>query len=368
MAFAIIAFAAAARAQSPNANPWFIRAGVAPGFILPTNPFAASPDFRVESIEWGPDLTIEVGRRTDGTRTWHELYGMPSYGFGVSMASFRNSLDAVRPREAYAFFSWPFASLTEHVDITTDFSLGASWDWKQTLGSNLNARIDWGFYLRTLLTPQTVLFTGVDFTHRSNGGLSQPNLGINVLGPKVMMQYNFGTFGHDVPVTRELHRPEGFQPEWAFVVALSGGLKNVIAAQQPLLRQDFGTFGLNPGVQRQFYRFGRIVGGVDVMYDGSTGAGRNMVNPLWRAEPGARWATGINAGYEHLIGRFSAAVQVGYRVARGYEDVNAPRLYQRYSWTYAVNQHVFSTFAIRATDGRRADALEVGAGYRWPRF
>src|SRR5215470_16378038 len=232
----VLLWSASAHAQIPENNPWFIRAGFTPALILPTNPFPAEP--ASQQIDKAPSVTLEVGRRTDGSSEWHELYGMPSYGFGFSLTSFRNGTEHARPVEAYAFFSWPLASLTRRLDLTTDFGMGASWNWRRVndlsgssqdvLGSNLNVRIDWGVYLRNMLSPRYTLYAGVDFTHRSNGGLSQPDLGINVLGPKVMLQYNLGANGPDVPTAHDLQRPPALPPEWDLIFAGAGGVKNVV--------------------------------------------------------------------------------------------------------------------------------------------
>ena len=340
-----------------------MRGGATPAFIFATNPFATG-EKSTNPVEWTPSVTLEIGRRTDGSRIWHKLYGMPAYGVGFSVPSVSSSTP-VHPYEAYGFFSWPFATLNQRMDLTTDFSLGASWNWQPVLKSNLNARIDLGLYVRTTLSSRTVLYTGIDVTHRSNGGLEQPNLGINEFGPKVMMQYNFSAFGDDVPKTHDVHPPGGFHPEWSFVVAAAGGAKNVIETTTPSVRQDFGTVDVSTGVQRQFYRFGRVVGGVDVIYDGSTGSGYNSANPLWRADVGARWALGLYGGYEHIIGRFGAGIEVGERVMRMFDDSAAPRIYERYSWSYAFSERMFTKLAIRATGDNKADAFELGVGYRW---
>jgi hypothetical protein len=66
-----------------------------------------------------------------------------------------------------------------------------------------------------------VLYTGVDYTHRSNGGLVQPDFGINVIGPKVALQYNLGS---ETP-TRHDREPKPFQPAWEFIVGGAGGLR-----------------------------------------------------------------------------------------------------------------------------------------------
>ena len=370
--------AAPAAAQSDGDNPWFVRGGVTPAFVIATNPFSSGPRGAADAanvIDRAPNVTLEVGRRTDGRRSWHELYSMPSYGVGFSLASFRNSIEHARPVEAYAFFSWPFVSFSERLDVTTDFGTGVSWNWRRVnersgeadmvLGSNLNARIDWGFYLRYLMTPRQILYTGIDFTHRSNGGVVQPDIGINTIGPKVMLQYNFGEFSFDVPTPYDARKPSGFRPSWDFVAGASGGVKNVVETTG---RHDFGSIGITAGALRRFYRFGEIAVGTDLLYDGSVGAvtAASLARPP--LEPHGPWALGTYAGYEHVISRFSAFVHFGYQVARGVDDPEVSRGYQRFGWRYQVTDRMFGTFAVRATGGNRAEALEVGAGYRlrWP--
>jgi hypothetical protein len=364
---------AAAAAQPTGINPWFVRGGLTPAFIIPTNPFSTNDPSG--QIDRAPSVTLEVGRRTDGSSEWHELYGMPSYGFGFALASFRNHIEHARPVEAYAFFSWPFVSLTRRLDLTTDFGTGVSWNWKRVneqdgssqivLGSNLNARIDWGFYLRYLMTPRSIVYAGVDFTHRSNGGMVQPDIGINVIGPKVMMQYNLGAFGPNIPTPHDVRPPQGFEPVWDVIVGGSGGMKNVVELTGS---RDFGSFVGTAGAQRQFYPFGRLAMGTDVTYDGSVAAITTSAIQRAFENTDGPWALGVYGGYEHIIGRFSAFLHLGYTVVRGLDDPEVPRAYQRFGWRYQVNDRLFATFAVRAIEIRRADALEVGMGVRvpWP--
>lgn len=358
--FFVLGLASAAHAQVPEAGPWFTRVGFAPAYVIATNPFSLN-DPAAKTIRSTPSVTVEVGRQTDGSRDWHHLYGLPSYGFGVSVASLNNGDAITRPVEAYTFFSWPFAQLSERAQVTTDFGMGVSWNWKAfddrtnsyttVLGSGVNARIDWGFYLRYLLTPQTSLYAGVDYTHRSNGGTRQPDIGINVLGPSVSLRYNFAP-EHSV---RPFRQPASFRPAWEFVVGGAGGLKNVVDDSRPNRTRDYTTLGLNAGLQRHFYRYGKVATGTELTYDASTAAHPN-------AGPREQMAVGIYGGYEHVIGRFSAIVQLGYNVAN--RGTTRPRLYERFGWRYHFDDHYWSTFAVRAVKGRKADFLELGAGYR----
>jgi hypothetical protein len=357
-------------AQSVQNTPWFLRTGATSGYILPANPFVGNKEHLGDPIHWGQNLTFEVGRQTDGNEEWHQLYGVPSFGFGFSVASFRNDIEHARPMEAYTFFSWPFARLANRIDLTTDFGMGMSWHWKEmndqaqsyetTLGSDLNARINWGFYVRYASTPRVTIFTGIDYTHRSNGGMVQPDRGINVIGPKVALQYSLAP----TEVKRRVKPPPKFHPSWEFVAGGTGGVKNVIERTDPLFRDNYWSLNATAAVQRHFYRFGKIAIGTDLGYDGATGARIDDADTRWRATGGQRWALGLYGGYEHIIGRFGALVQVGENVARGFDDSRIPRLYERFGWRYHFNDRYWTTIVIRALEGRRADALQFGIGYR----
>ena len=360
-----------AQSTDSGSNEWFLRTGVTTARIFSDNPFNSSSEVSTNPISRGSSVTVEVGRQTDGSQEWHRLYGIPSWGLGVSLASFSNGAHHARPIEVYTFFSWPFLRLNDRLDLTTDFGMGVSWSWKEfdgdtasessVLGSDLNARIDWGFYLRYATTPRTRVYIGADYTHRSNGGMVQPNLGINTIGPKVSLQYNLAPGTSN----QRLKQPAPpFTPSWEFVIGGAASVKNVADGTPPTQRKDFGATVLTSAAQRQFYRYGKFSLGTDLTYDGSTGARLDEADTRWRPNAGERWSLGTYGGYEHIIGRFGAIAQVGYFVARGFDNSTKPRLYQRLGWRYKVTDRLWSTVGIRMTKGRRADALEFGAGYR----
>ena len=101
-------------------------------------------------------------------------------------------------------------------------------------------------------------------------------------------------------------------------------------------------------------------------YDDATpgGVGLQPVRP--DADPGAseRLSLGVYGGYEHVINRFGAIVQGGYDIARGFDEPTRPRFYMRYGWRYYLGERFWGLFAIRSIQGRKADFLEFGAGYR----
>ena len=375
LAFALCFLAlgsAPANGQEQQPSQLFTRVTFAPAFVVATNPFSFNGARTDTQIRSAPSITIEMGRQTDGSQEWHHLYGLPSYGVGVSVAALGAGDRISRPVDVYTFFSWPIARPTKRIAVTTDFGMGMSWNWKafnhdtntytSVLGSDVSARIDWGFYLRYIVTAQTSLYAGVDYTHRSNGGTRQPNQGINVIGPSVGFRYNLAPEGARLP-TRE---QSPFHPAWEFVIGGAGGVKNVIDKSNPDYRSNFGVFNITTGVQRHFYRYGKVAAGTEVAYDVGTGARGNILDgpAQWRAGPANRLALGLFGGYEHVIGRFSALAHVGYNVANGSsKDPGPKRLYERLGWRYHFNDRYSTTFAVR-TRGWAADSVEVGVGYK----
>jgi hypothetical protein len=343
--------------REDDASLWFTRVGFTPAYIFAANPFSlddTSPDHRIRAT---PSMTFEIGRQTDGTGDWHHLYGLPSYGFGFSIASLGTPDRISRPMDVYTFFSWPFARLTEKVQLTSDFGMGVSWNWKAfheerrtyttVLGSNVNARIDWGFYLRYAVTPNTSLYTGLDFTHRSNGGMRQTNQGINVIGPSVALRRNL-THERSPSAVPEI---APFQPAWELVVSGTGGIKSLPDASRPAGGRTVGVVNVGAGLQRHFYRYGKLAAGSEVTYKGA-----GQMNGL-----------GVYGGYEHQIGRFAPLVQLGYVVAHTSEITGRPRRYGRLGWRYHFNDRYWATVAVRSIKSRHADFVEFGIGYkkRW---
>jgi len=362
-----------AKVEAPaSTNGWFVRVASSWTRVLTPSNFVSG-----ENV--ARTLTVDIGRQTDGTRDWHRMYNYPSYGVGVFIGRFDQHRELGHPFATYGFFSWPFP-VSDRAQVTADFGLGVSWNWagfdpktnpmNTALGSAVAYHVDADIALRYLANTRASVYTGVNVAHWSNGGTRQPNLGLAVIGPKIGVRYNFAS--QVVPSRARPADLPRFEPAWEFVVGAAGGLKNATAATNALIdfadrRRDFGAFNITAGLQRHLYRFGKVAAGTDVTYDGATGARADLLDGERvesRAPSGRRFTVGLYGGYEHVIARFSTFVQLGTTVWRGFEDVEVPRLYQRYGVRFHLSDHVWSTFAVRTTKWRKANFLEFGVGYR----
>jgi hypothetical protein len=337
-------------AQAPNpsvqrlSNPWFFRVGFSPQRV-----YTASTLSSGDPTEHA--VTVEVGRQADGSRDWHRVYNYPAYGAGLYFGRF-DQRELGHPLAAYGFFSWPFP-LTPRTQITSDFGLGVSWRWREydarlnpnntALGSDMAYHVDAGVYLRYLATPRANIYAGLDISHWSNGGTRQPNLGLAVIGPKVGVRYNLAPQPAFSRARKEDLPP--FRPAWELVAGAAAGRKNVEG-------RDVGVFNTTVGLQRHFYRFGKVAAGADVIYDG---AAQN------------RTALGLYGGYEHVIARFSIVAQLGSMLGRGLNRPGEGNFYQRMGIRLNATDRLWTTFAVRSVEFKSASALEFGFGYRWRR-
>jgi len=385
LAFSVVCGIAGAHAQDvqPLRDPWFVRFGYTPGFVLPVAPFVSGENAAGTPIERYRSVTVEVGWQTSGDRPGHRVNQFPSWGVGLRAGRFDLREEVGDPVSVYTFASWPFARPTERLHLATELGAGIAWNWKKydpesnpyntAIGSSVTYHITSGLYVRYLASPRVSLYTGVDFTHWSNGGTQQPNGGLNAIGPKIALRYNLAP----QPLRPESKPWPPFTPAWEFVVGGAGGLRNVnvkTSADPATLdrNRSFGAFNLTSGVHRHFHHLGKFAAGADLTYDGSTGARLDLVNgvPVESRPPAAdRFSVGLYGGFEHVFYRLGVLVQLGYTAWRGFDDPDAPRAYQRYGCRLYVGDRVWATMAVRTIHWGKATFVEFGGGYRvrWPR-
>ena len=364
-------------------NPWFLRAGYQPGWVIPTSDFVEGVNAGGEPIDAVQAFRFEIGRQTDGSQDWHHAYRFPSYGIGFYAANFGNEEELGSPVGVYGFLSLPLASLGESTDLTTDFSIGMAFDFEpfdpetnpfnRAIGSVTTLSFDWGFYLKYLLSTKLDLAGGVSFTHFSTGRIREPNLGLNTLAPKVSLRYNFH---QQRPTFVRRSLPE-FRPTWELLFAVAGGSKNISAAtdspelQEVGRRETFGVANFSTAIQRHFYRQGKVGGGMDVSYDGSANACIDLLDGRIVESRGSgtdMLNLGLFGGYEHVFHRFLLAVDLGYYVWQGRDDGRVPDLYQRLGFTFDLSENIFARIKFRFFDFSKADYIEWTTGYRFKSF
>ncbi len=344
-------------------NPLFLRLAFQPGWVATTSDFLAGDNQAGEPIEHIQAFKVELGWQTDGAKDWEQRYRLPALGLGVYKASFENGKELGAPVALYGWFTWPIFNVTRKLDVTTDLSFGAAFNWKpfdpevnpanDAVSTRVTFFTEWGLLARYALTPRLDLMAGGMFTHFSNGGAGFPNLGVNALTPIVRVGYHFQ---NDRPryVPRDL---PPFEPFWEMTLAGGAGWKNVALEEE---REYFGVFAATFELGRHVSSMGKLVGGADWTYDDAANAGLDEVSSS------DKLAVGLFGGYEHLIGRFSIPFSVGYYIARGREDDRLPALYQKIGLKYHVTDRLFVGLKMRFYNFTKADFVEWTLGYDFP--
>lgn len=368
-------------APSTTQNPWFLRFGYQPGWVHQGSGFVKGENAAGEPIDTLQSFKFEFGRQTDGSQDWHHAYRFPSYGMGIFGAGFGNDEELGSPLAVYGFLTLPLANLGERVDLSTDFGIGMAFGFvpfdpetnpfNRAIGSSATVYIDWGFYLRYLLSEKVDVAGGMSFTHFSNGRVREPNIGLNAFTPVSMVRYNFHEH-RPVLVTRPPQ--QAFQPGWELDLVFGGGTKNISASTDNAMlldtdrRNTFGVANVSTALLRHFHRYGKVGGGVDVAYDGSTDTRVDLAGgaPIESRAPVAkRLNVGVFGGYQHLFGRFIILLDVGYYVWRGRTDGRVPEFYQRLGFKFDLTESLFAGVNVRFFDFGKSDYIEWHAGYRF---
>jgi len=351
-------------AEEEKKSSLFLRLAYQPGWVAATSDFLAGHNEAGEPIERVQAFKVELGWQTDGTKDWEQRYRLPALGIGVYNASFKNGEELGAPVALYGWFTWPMFNVSRKLDVTTELSLGAAFNWNpfdsevnpanDAVSTRVTFFAEWGLLARYALTPRLDLMAGGMFTHFSNGGTGFPNLGVNALTPVVRVGYHFQN-GRPRFVPREL---PPLEPFWEMTLAGGAGWKKVALEAGP---EDFGVFAATFELGRHVHSMGKLVVGADWMYDDSANA------DLDDALSSDKMAFGLFGGYEHLIGRFSIPFSVGYYVARGREDDRIPALYQKIGLKYHVTDRLFVGLKTRFYDFSKADFVEWTLGYDFRR-
>ncbi|MCU0447337.1 MAG: acyloxyacyl hydrolase [Microscillaceae bacterium] len=326
------------------------------GFIISHSPELKS---NAQSQPWG--LELDWSRHLNNEKSWQIFGCYPRVGLTASFINF------VNPRvlgNAYSISTYFEPYLAVQKRLNASFRLGGGISYLNqvynaetnpenlffsspisfilTAGVGLNYRVNSHWTLR---------LTGF-YNHISNGGMQNPNKGINFPTLSLGTEYTFNPQAFENRNSkswREVHTQRTHYQVFVFGTA------------KPLDKEEaqrFAIFGLNAQVSQIVSRMSALSLGVDWEINRQRQA-------LWRAEDLARRhpnQVGVLVGHELLLGKLSFTQQVGLYVWRAYPSGDA--LYQRYGLAYRIRKHYLIGISLKA-HRHVADFLDFRLGYRW---
>lgn len=317
-------------------------------------------------------LEVRVGWQTKGEHPWEAPYKNMAYGIGWYSGAIGDPEILGNPNALYAFADFPLTfgrrtnqRMTGAVGLSYDLNPydGESNPVNDAIGSNVCVYFNVGYGWTTQLNREMDLLYGIDFTHFSNGRTYTPNLGLNMFGIHLGLQYRWNAMQKEIdadPFTRRLLPVRPQAPKAAKSTRLNEDHFHLYYAagtvqnnEQAGTADRYFTSTIVAEYQYQFTSMHAVAGGLDLFYDGSL-APKYPENSDWLI-------LGIHAGYDFMFYKFSIRAQMGTYLT---DDRGKGAFWLRPALKYDVTDHLYAQLGLKTFAGAAADWVEYGIGVR----
>lgn len=327
------------------------------GFIIPHSK-------KIENLShtnpWG--IEMDFSWHLTSYNIWQYAFCYPRTGFSILYTNFSNP-EVIGSTVAFYPFIEPFINAENPFSLSVRFGMGPAYMTKKydpeenpenlfnashlsfivLLNLGLNYRVNRNLNIRI----------AANYNHISNGGIKQPNLGINF--PTINAGFDWSLSPVYFPDReKNLHvapNPDKFR----FDIYLFGA--------GTIDRKNSKTHfinGLGINFSERVSRINAITCGVEYINDGELKflAESNMTTNKY-GEIVDHHRAGILFGHELLLGHFIFSQQLGFYFYSPFKPLDA--VYQRYGIVYKISDRIFTGINIKA-HRHTADFLDMRIG------
>jgi hypothetical protein len=229
------------------------------------------------------------------------------------------------------------------------------------IGSHLNGNVNLLFEARTRIGKRFVASGGISLVHFSNGGIKQPNYGLNMPGVNLALAYRVS---RENPYLKKKLLPELYLFEFDgkrflnldFDIAF--GMKDMQSmlgvGNQYLVTAFWGNMLWPAGYKS------RAGFGFDVSYDGSDQKtlelkGKSYEHKIQLVK------TGLNAACELSFSRMAIMLNLGWQLTG--LDKSDGYVYEKLALRFGLTDDLYTALTLKANYGK-ADFITLGLGYR----
>lgn len=227
---AAVAFPIAAHAVSGDSSAVHrIEVEVVPGRLLHTNDFLRGYNTEVRTMNHSFVARLKYAFAPPEDSEQALIYKGVYQGAGLAFHRFNPQLG--NPVSLYLFQGATIKTLSQRLSLNYEWDFGVTYGWKtydkqtnpenRVIGSKLTAYIDFGIYLRWMLSRYWDLNVGATVSHYSNGNTAIPNAGLNAVGAKASVAYYINR-DEKHHASREL---PAFDRHWGWDLTLYGAWK-----------------------------------------------------------------------------------------------------------------------------------------------
>jgi hypothetical protein len=363
--------------DSTKRNDWTVLALYQHGSVLQSNAFLKGENIHHKPIRSFHSFSLEFLWQKTGKELWEQLYNYPRYGIGIYNARFIGTSELGSPVVLYGILEIPVVRWGK-LSLKPYVAAGFAFNWESfgedrfniVMGAEESFFCDGGISLEYNLNPELLLAVGGCFTHFSNGALKAPNDGVNLIGPKISLGYNFNNdkapyFHQQVPV---------FQKKSEFFISFFSGWKDKIykGPDTILVTKNrsviYSIYGLSLAFNRQISYKSKFGIGIMAGYYGAANSSIRVVNDKLvdnNASLREGFELSIFPSYELVIDRLSMLFQPAFYLHRSNYPNRAPGNYQRIGLKYNVVKDLYLGILLHASRFNTSDYIELTAGYRF---
>ena len=353
-----------------------------PEYIFPTNPFVQGNNTAGQPIDLSLSGHLRYSFQFRPGSLPDRIYGGAYQGIGVAYYDFGNPDELGNPVAAYLFQGARIARISPRLSFDYEWNFGLSFGWKpydeetnrlnMMMGSKMNAFLNVDFFLNWMVTREVDFSAGVSLSHFSNGNTKFPNAGLNSVGLRAGLTYNFGRNPSEAPTTTAY---PAFPRHFSYDLTLFGSWrrKGIEDGDIQVAAPDaYTVVGFNFASMYNFgYKF-RAGVSLDGVYDGSANIAiadqiveMGSSADLAVEKPGVdrQLALGVSARAEFVMPYFNIGVGLGTNFLHKGGDLKA--FYQMLTLKVAVTRSSYVHIGYSLRDFHMPNFLMLGVGYRF---
>jgi hypothetical protein len=298
-------------------------------------------------------LNARLGLKTMGKKEWQRVYNYPEIGIGISHNYLTKSFLG-NPSALYSFMDLPLLPESK-LKLRMGLLIGFAWGFHPyceqnqeniVIGSECAAYASINFNSSFRICSDFDILFSVGGYHYSNGNLTKPNKGINMLGAETGLRYTVPGSGTKKNMEPVLNKKKGS----SLMVFLARGQKKEITSGQ-----YYSVGSVSTGYYRTISHTGRLNAGFDMFYDEGV-----LAYTQKEKVPGNVLAFGLFGGHELTIDKFSVVAQVGIYLKNPHP--NDPFYYERLGIRYTIAGRIIPSLSLIA-HGLKIDFVEWGLGF-----
>ncbi len=352
-----------------------------PGHIIQSQPFLQGENEKRQPIKNSFSTHLKYSFQSHQNTYVDRIFGGAYQGIGLAYYTFGEKKSLGEPIALYLFQGARITRLCHQISLNYEWNFGLSAGWEPydhnynyyntIIGSKVNAYINTNFYLNWMLSRRFDLMAGITLTHFSNGNTRFPNAGLNTVGLKAGLTYNFNRQNRFL--SKSSFRPPvpEFPRHISYDLVLFGSWrrKGVAFGEEHIASPyAYPVLGFNFAPMYNLgYKF-RAGISLDGFYDGSANIytddyysynGPNFYKPpLYK-----QLALGLSGRTEFVMPYFSVNLGMGLNVLHGGDDLKA--FYQILALKIKVTRNSFIHIGYSLQNFETPNFLMLGFGLRF---